>query len=70
MTPFISLLAEASGSAADRPLSIRPTTLTEDSQPSLRLAPQLCPRVAVHTVVRTDPGEFQAIAPHSHDERA
>lgn len=70
MTPFISPPAEASGSAAGRPLSSRTTLHTEASQLPLPLAAQLCPGIAVHTVVRADPGEFRAVAPHSHEERS
>lgn len=70
MIPFIPLPAEASGSAAGRPLSGRRTVLTEDSQLPLHLASQLCPGIAVHTVVRAEPGEFRAFTPHSHEERS
>lgn len=70
MTPFISMFAEASGSVVGRPLSSTTTARTESSQLLLLLAVQPCSGVAVHSVVRADPGEFRAVVPHSHDERS
>lgn len=71
MTPSISLLAEASGSAASGPLNSRTNVFTEGSQLLLLLtAPQPYPGVTVHTVVRADPGKFRTVTPHSHDERS